>query len=522
MNRANVVSKKNAAQLRLHVEEPVPDDPATWSSDELAGLCAAVRELTGWSLEFTPERSPLAESPGGNRNRGGRNAFRLQRCPQEGAAAPVERHKVQRLAETLAEVVRELDLARDAVWRCEADLAAGVPVTPHGNEQQHLAARLEAALKGGAQAVGCQAAALYLLDDATTELKLRACWGLPKQRLLALPRPLRGAMADLEALVGHAVVLEDTSLLPQWRVPEPYDSAVCVPVSSPTEPLGTLWMFCDHPRDFSPQQTNLVEIIAGRVASELQREMLLRECLRSKYMDRHLMRAIQWQNDRLPSIAPLLDGWSVSGWTPPTDTLRTSFFDWFVPPDGRLGLAAGHAEGSSLEAALTAAALHGALRAHASHPHNAPEMLDRLNETVWSSSAGGQIASLAYALVCPATGQVEWACAGSACLVVLTPETVIRMPATHALLGVQPGQAAATHHYQLQAGEVLVAFSGVDGDPSETATMLRQSLLTQAETGNPDIDWESCLAQIERSQASDDDRPRGATPAMLAVRRRQP
>ena len=362
MDQRNVVSKKNAAHLKLHVEEPAADHAAGRSADDLSRLCAAVRDLSGWSLEFAQERLPAADSPTGGTTRECRLGFRLQRCRTEDAAEPVERHKVQRLAEALAEMVSELHQTRDAIWRREADLAAGVPVAPHDNEQQHLAVRLEAALKGGAQAVGCQAAALYLLDDATTELKLRACWGLPKQRLLALPRPLRGAVADLEALVGHAVVLEDTSLLPQWRVPEPYDSAVCVPVSSPTEPLGTLWMFCDHPRDFSAEQTNLVEIIAGRVASELQREMLLRECLQSKHIERHLGRAIQWQNDRLPSIPPLLEDWAVSGWTRPADALRTGFFDWFVPPDDRLAVAAGNAEGSLMEAALTAASLHGAIR----------------------------------------------------------------------------------------------------------------------------------------------------------------
>ena len=99
--------------------------------------------------------------------------------------------------------------------------------------------------------------AAYLLDDATKQLKLRSCWGLPKSRFLDPPRPLRGAAADLEALVGHAVVLEDTSFLPHWKVPEEFRSAVCVPISSPTFPFGTLWMFCDQPRDFSVAETQL-------------------------------------------------------------------------------------------------------------------------------------------------------------------------------------------------------------------------------------------------------------------------
>src|SRR5262249_30680354 len=155
------------------------------------------------------------------------------------------------------------------------ELAAGVPVASRQGEEPHLAERLEAVLKGGAEAVGCQAAGLYLLDEATSELKLRAVWRLPEERLLAPARPLRGAVADLEALVGHAVMLEDTSLLPHWRCPEDFPAAVCVPVSSPSIPLGTLWTFSDRPRDFTPEETNLLEIVAGRLAADLEREMLL-------------------------------------------------------------------------------------------------------------------------------------------------------------------------------------------------------------------------------------------------------
>src|SRR5262249_28476281 len=146
-------------------------------------------------------------------------------------------------------------------------------------------------------------------------LKLRACFGLPQDRLLAPARPLRGAAADLEALVGHAVVLEDTSLLPHWRCPEDFPSAVCVPVSSPSLPLGTLWAFSDEPRDFTPEQTNLLEIIAGRLAADLEREMLLAVGAQAKNYDKQLDVAARWQADRLPSIAPLVDDYEFAGWT---------------------------------------------------------------------------------------------------------------------------------------------------------------------------------------------------------------
>ena len=84
-------------------------------------------------------------------------------------------------------------------------------------------------MRGAAQAVDCQAAGLYLLDDDTRFLKLRATWGLPPSRLAAEPRRLRGSKADLEALTGHAVALERATRFEHWNAPEEFGSAVCVP-----------------------------------------------------------------------------------------------------------------------------------------------------------------------------------------------------------------------------------------------------------------------------------------------------
>jgi phosphoserine phosphatase RsbU/P len=312
----------------------------------------------------------------------------------------------------LSQVVQHLCATRTALWHREAELAAGVPVTMHPDEQQHLAARLEAVLKAGAQAVGCQAAAAYLLDEASRHLKLRACWGLPKSRFLEPPRPLRGAAADLEALVGHAVVLEDTLLLADWGVPEEFRSAVCVPISTPTTPLGTLWVFCDQPRPFSQDESNLLEIVSGRIAADLEREMLLQQELDTRSIKRQLRYASQWQENRLPRLKPLLHGWQIAGKTSQGDTLGGDFHDWFVLPDGSLAAVVGDAQGKLVEAGLTAAALHSAVKAHANYRHTAQELVERVNETLWSASAGDQFASLFYARIQPETGWIECAMAG--------------------------------------------------------------------------------------------------------------
>jgi sigma-B regulation protein RsbU (phosphoserine phosphatase) len=460
------VTFESPAHLRLHVEE-LPDEGPVLELPQLGPLVAAFEQATGWLLRYQQSPSGLGEVWSTTIENGrGQSAGRLVLAgpapagDEEAGRQTVDLRLARPLALALGSLLSEIHRLRCAVWQREAELAAGVPITARTSGEPHLAERLEAVLKGGAEAVGCPAAGLYLLDESTSELKLRVGFGLPPERLLAPARPLRGAVADLEALVGHAVVLEDTSVLPHWRCPEDFPAAVCVPVASPSIPLGTLWLFCDRPRDFSPQETNLIEIIAGRLAAELEREVLLAAGADAKRSEQQLAAAARWLSDRLPSIAPLLDDYEVAGWTQQAAGVGGDFHDWSVLPDGRLALAVGDAEGSGCEAALSAASLHAALKAHSSYGHGAHELLRRVNETLLAASPGDQRASLVYAVLESERGHVEWALAGSVgAILVRAEDRWIDIPDSPPI-GADPETLFCASEAQLLPGDVLLLVSG--------------------------------------------------------------
>ena len=61
-----------------------------------------------------------------------------------------------------------------------------------------------------------------------------------------------------------------------WSVPqEDFGAAVCVPISTASSLLGTLWIFHTEPWEFEDREANLLEILAGSLAAELEREALL-------------------------------------------------------------------------------------------------------------------------------------------------------------------------------------------------------------------------------------------------------
>jgi len=415
-------------------------------SSEAAGVLPS-SEAAGCSNETTGASSA------------GRDAERIARGGSLAAAPAIEPGRARRLAAAVAELLGELAATRGALWQREAELAACVPVVPRGEGDRQLAARLEATLRAGAEAVGADAAALYLLDESTSHLKLRSAWGLPFDRFTAPARPLRGAVADLEALLGHAVVLNDPELICRWNPPEDFPASVCLPVSTATTLLGTLWVFSGVRRDFDARETNLLEVVSGRLAAELERQVLLAEAVRTARLRREIEAAERLQRSQLPTIAPMLDGWQVAGWTLQAGPLGGDFHDWFCLGGGLLALAVGDAMHRGVDAALAAASVRSALRAHAQYHRDAARVLQQTNLGFWTASAGDLFASAALALVDTESGDVSYAASGDVSVLHLHGEGWASIGQGGPPLGRSPEPELASRNLRLQRGESLVLLS---------------------------------------------------------------
>ena len=477
-------------------EASVPDAQA----GSFGQLAKAFLQASGWELQISGpirEAGEVWSAPidGGE----GEPRSQLSLFAAHASTSPLPLEQVRPLALSLANLLSEQARLRRTLWEREAELAAGVPVAARPDDSEHLATRLAAILKGGADAVGCQAAGLYVLDETTTTLKLRAAHNLPQERLLQPARLLRGAMADLEALVGQAVVLEDTSVLPHWKCPEDFPAAVCVPVAGSSMPLGTLWLFADTNRDFTSEQTNLIEIIAGRIAADLEKEMLLAEGARSRIREKNVEAAARWQASRLPSVTPLLDDFEIAGWTSPADGIGGDFYDWSVLADGRLSIALGDAQGKLIEAGLGAAAVQAALKSHSVYPHTSAELLARVNETLWMTSAGDQFASLFYGLIDPESGAVEFSLCGSAAALHVSRTSREVLKSSTLALGTDPDTRFEREHRQLQTGDFLIMLSeGAQSAVDEGGLRIGELAIASLVSKNLRDSADGILAKIRR------------------------
>ena len=323
---------------------------------------------------------------------------------------------VECLARALADMISEAHQWQVALRHREAELAANVQLTFHDQEYRGLAGRLEQLLCSGAKAVHCDAAALYLLDHETSLLKLRSIWGLPEERLTDPPRPLNTALTDLEAMLGHAVVLNEDVLAERWNVPENFSASICVPVASSTAIHGTLWCFADSQIEFDGGAINLLEIIAGRIALELEHKTLLREGHDGMILKRQLTDAEHFLQNQLPrTMVDQSDPWRIAGAISHSKPLAATFYHWQdITPDKSLFTIVSTAETMpSIEAQMRMVMLQTEIKNLGRYKHSAGRVIRELEDIAFSQHAEKKPFEMLYGLIDKSKSQLRLSCSGS-------------------------------------------------------------------------------------------------------------
>lgn len=210
-------------------------------------------------------------------SRSGKTVGHLVVCDINEAKPPMSDKDVELYTGALAEFLGDAYRWQLALRQSEAEHATSVPVSCRVRSNKKISEFLRNQLKDSCRIVGCQSSALYILSEDSKQLKLRCVWGLPEEKLFDPPRLLRDSYADMEAMLGQAVILNEDFLMETWRPPDDFPTAVCVPVLSEMNVYGTIWFYANERRDFSNEELAIMEITSGRVSAEIEKAALVKE-----------------------------------------------------------------------------------------------------------------------------------------------------------------------------------------------------------------------------------------------------
>jgi PAS domain S-box-containing protein len=302
------------------------------------------------------------------------------------------------------------ELYREQAAREEAEQMAGIV---HGLQMlldvalahQRLDEMLEALLPRVCEVVNAEGAAILLMEEDGM-LQLRASMFRDVER-----EPLRIALG--QGIAGR-VARDKQPLLVQD--PDPSEvadpalhglrSILGVPLMAGGEVTGVLKVGVPAPRRFSEDDLMLLGLAADRVALAIDH---LRVYEREHRIAETLQRSL------LPERLPRLPGLEVAARYQPAASESEVGGDWYdviAMPGGQVGLVMGDVAGKGLGAASMVGRLRSAMRAYALEGHAPADVVDRLNQLVWSEVEDSHMTTMVYVVLDPLEGRVTWVNAG--------------------------------------------------------------------------------------------------------------
>ncbi len=269
------------------------------------------------------------------------------------------------------------------------------------------------------------AAILFTYDQDSDELVARSASNLPE--LVGLRVPSEESFVGLIRKESRMVYVADAStdpLVVSERIKQAgLRSVLGAPLAVGGRFLGVICVAESDVREYSPEEVDLFETMAGRASLAVENAKLYGDVERSRaelqqaldvesYLSRQLQRAL------LPPKPEIGEGYHVAHKYIPAYANREiggDFYDVFRAEDGKIAIVIGDVSGKGLEAASMAAITRATVHAFAYEFSQAGKALTHANSVISAQQETGQISFFVTVFVTildPATGEATYSSAG--------------------------------------------------------------------------------------------------------------
>jgi sigma-B regulation protein RsbU (phosphoserine phosphatase) len=286
-------------------------------------------------------------------------------------------------------------------------------------------------------------------------------------------RAIRGEGLRISATVRDLVMNEGRSLLVRdAQLDQDFGSRssitlqkirsiLAVPLQTDERVIGLLYLDSPHlVREFTPEDLNLVTVMANIAAIRVEHSRLAEREQASKLLARDLERAAEIQRQLLPSKAPEIAGFDMAGYNAPCRAVGGDYYDFLPHPDGRVTLLIGDVSGKGMGAALLMSSLHARAHLLFEDPALSASQVSRLNRSVAADCPGNSFITFFVAVLDPTSGELVYCNAGhNAPLLLHSNGEVEPLGCTGLPLGIMRDANYEQKICRLDPGDLLVLFS---------------------------------------------------------------
>jgi sigma-B regulation protein RsbU (phosphoserine phosphatase) len=262
--------------------------------------------------------------------------------------------------------------------------------------------------------LGADTAAVLLLDSPSGQLIATAAAGLEEEVRQGVRIPVGHGFAGRIAAERKPVILDHvdhTTVLNPILWAKGIRALMGVPLIAGTRVIGVLHVGSLSPREFTPEDVELLQMAADKAAGAVQSLTGLEDRIA----------AIALQRSLLPSALPVRgEAQLAARYVPGEGSVGGDWYDVFSLPSGELGVVMGDVTGSGLAAAVIMGRMRSALRAYALESNDPAEVLARLDAKMQHFEPGA-LATVSYAVFSPGLDSMRICLAGHYPPVIATP-----------------------------------------------------------------------------------------------------
>ena len=343
-----------------------------------------------------------------------------------GGIVYLTRRRLGQVSRTSAEIHQEERRVFDFLHGLGAAFSEGVP----SGELHRLI------VEGAQHILRADGGALYMTDKTGTHL-LPAFISKGCPPLVVLPGHLAAEAATgentpaVESFMRLQAIPRGTGLVGEacdWKEPRFLRRKGDIPVEIAAQGLGSLVIGPLHYRQrllgvlalarrhgsipFSDAKLEVFQAILEQSAFALFNQAIHLAAGEKHAMDHDLQIAREIQKILLPSDAPDLPGFEISGLNLPARTLSGDYFDYLPVDDDHIGIAIADVSGKGVPASLIMAMCRSALRSQSRGERSPAAVLKAVNRQLYPDMKEDMFISMAYMVLNRNTGQALLARAG--------------------------------------------------------------------------------------------------------------
>lgn len=163
---------------------------------------------------------------------------------------------------------------------------------------------------------------------------------------------------------------------------------------------------------YTVEDVNLLATLSNQLAIAITNARLYQEAIEKQKLEEELNVARQIQRNLLPRALPHSPHYELAAFTQPSRQVGGDYYDFFILPDGILGIVIADVSGKGLGAALLVSQIQAILKAEVRHQRAIARAVANTNFFVSEITAAEQFATMVYAEYNPASRVLTYTNAG--------------------------------------------------------------------------------------------------------------